>query len=104
MIAMPIAWQAGSQRQAISSAIMAAPKSCRAAAGPSACATGARCGVPIAIGQEPTRDGVTREYSERNNCEYREYVARPLRAQPYHFDIKSAQDGKTERHYFDLKH
>jgi hypothetical protein len=54
--------------------------------------------------QEITRDGVTREYSGRNSCEYREYVDRLLRAQPYYFDINSAQDGTTERHYFDLRH
>jgi hypothetical protein len=54
--------------------------------------------------QEITRDGVAREYSGRNSCEYREYVDRSLRTQPYYFDINSAQDGTTERHYFDLRH
>ena len=53
--------------------------------------------------QENTREGITREFLGRNSCEYREYVARPLRAQPYYFDIKSEQGG-TERHYFDLRH
>lgn len=48
------------------------------------------------------QDGVTREYSGRNSCEYREYVARRKRTQPYYFDIGSAEDGTTERHYFDL--
>ncbi|CDM61188.1 MULTISPECIES: hypothetical protein [Rhizobium] len=48
--------------------------------------------------QETERDGVTREYSGRNGCEYREDVDRPLRAQPYYFDINSTQDGTMERH------
>ncbi len=48
------------------------------------------------------RDGVTRVYNSRNSCEYTEYVARPLRDQPYYFDIKTLKDGSAERHYFDL--
>lgn len=50
-----------------------------------------------------TRDGVTRVYSGRNGCEMTEYVARPLRDQPYYFDISTLQGGSAERHYFDLK-
>ena len=51
---------------------------------------------------EVTRDGVTRVYNSRNGCEYKEYVARRLRDQPYYFDIKTLKDGAAERHYFDL--
>jgi hypothetical protein len=46
---------------------------------------------------------LTRVYSGRDGCEYTEYVARPLRNQPYYFDIKTSDDGAFERHYFDLR-
>ncbi|WP_104827093.1 hypothetical protein [Rhizobium sp. NXC24] len=50
-----------------------------------------------------TKDGVTRVYSDSSSCEYREYTARPLRDQPYYFDIESSGKETTERHYFDLR-
>lgn len=53
---------------------------------------------------EVTKDGITRVYSGSSSCEYREYTARPLRDQPYYFDIESSQGGATQRHYFDLRH
>jgi hypothetical protein len=50
-----------------------------------------------------TADGLIRVPAGRNDCEYRDYIARPLRKEPYYFDIES-QDGATStRHYFELR-
>ncbi|MGV1760529.1 hypothetical protein ACQZ6F_27425 [Rhizobium sp. A22-96] len=48
-------------------------------------------------------DRITRVYSSSSTCEYSESIARPLREQPYYFDLPGEQGGAPERHYFDLE-
>jgi hypothetical protein len=59
-------------------------------------------GSPNGNRRETTRDGVTRVFSETNSCSVTEYTARPLRNEPYYFDIKDDQTNQTNRFWFNL--
>jgi hypothetical protein len=60
-------------------------------------------GSPNAGGIEITADGVTRVFSRTNACSYIEYTARPLRNDPYHFDINDESTGQSSRFWFNLE-
>ncbi|WP_158693493.1 hypothetical protein [Neorhizobium alkalisoli] len=49
-----------------------------------------------------TSDGVTRIFSGTNSCSFTEYKARPLRSDPYYFDIKDDQTSQSSRFWFNL--
>ena len=48
-------------------------------------------------------DGVTRVFSRANACSYIEYTARPLRKDPYYFDVKDETSGQSSRFWFNLR-
>ncbi|WP_421405578.1 hypothetical protein [Agrobacterium fabrum] len=52
--------------------------------------------------RQTTTDGLTRVFSEKNNCSFTEYRARPLRNDPYFFDIKTDQTSQSSRFWFSL--
>jgi len=52
--------------------------------------------------RETTENGVTRVFSGANSCSFKEYTARPLRTDPYYFDIKDDQSGQSSRFWFNL--
>lgn len=47
-------------------------------------------------------EDITRVYSQGSSCRYTEYAPRPLRAEPYYFDIRDEATGKAGRYWFDL--
>lgn len=51
---------------------------------------------------ETTKDDVTRIFSGTSSCSFTEYKARPLRAEPYYFDIEDRQTNKSSRFWFNL--
>ncbi|WP_244483828.1 hypothetical protein [Rhizobium sp. Root482] len=53
--------------------------------------------------RETTKDGVTRIFSGNNSCIYREYKRRPLRTDPYYFDIRDDATGEHDRYWFSLQ-
>lgn len=52
---------------------------------------------------ETDADGVTRVFSGNNSCLYMEYKRRPLRSDPYYFDIKDEITGLPSRFWFSLQ-
>ncbi|KJF70248.1 hypothetical protein [Agrobacterium arsenijevicii] len=53
--------------------------------------------------RQTTADGVTRVFSGTNSCSYTEYKARPLRSDPYYFDIKDGAVAQSSRFWFNLE-
>lgn len=52
--------------------------------------------------RETQKDGVTRVFSGTNSCSFKEYTARPLRPDPYYFDIKDEKTNQSSRFWFSL--
>jgi hypothetical protein len=51
---------------------------------------------------EAKSGAVSRVYFGDDQCSYTEYQDRPLRSEPYFFDIKDDTTGQSERHWFSL--
>lgn len=47
--------------------------------------------------------GVRRVYPGDHSCSYTEFMDRPLRADPYYFDIRDDATNATSRHFFNLR-
>ncbi|URK89453.1 hypothetical protein LP421_34290 (plasmid) [Rhizobium sp. RCAM05350] len=58
---------------------------------------------PCGSRAEATADGLTRGFSGNNSCVYLEYTWRPLRSDPYYFDIKDEITGQPSRFWFSLQ-
>lgn len=52
--------------------------------------------------RQTTTDGVTRVFSGMNSCSFTEYMARPLRDDPYYFDMRDEQTSQSKRFWFNL--
>jgi hypothetical protein len=50
-----------------------------------------------------TADGLIRVPVGKNGCDYRDYIARPRRKEPYYFDIENQDSATSSRHYFELR-
>jgi hypothetical protein len=48
-------------------------------------------------------DGVTRVFSDGRSCAFTEFMPRPLRRDPYYFDMKEEISGQITRFWFNLR-
>ena len=48
-------------------------------------------------------DGVTRVFSDGRSCAFTEFMQRPLRRDPYYFDMKEDISGQLTRFWFNLR-
>ncbi len=48
-------------------------------------------------------DDVTRVFSDSRSCAFTEFMQRPLRPDPYYFDMKDEASGQRSRYWFNLR-
>jgi hypothetical protein len=48
-------------------------------------------------------DGVTRVFSDGRSCAFTEFMQRPLRRDPYYFELKEDNSGQITRFWFNLQ-
>ena len=76
---------------------------------PSACAAKRRAGPAIVRCEYSgsrtvaSDDGVTRVFSDGRSCAFTEFMQRPLRPDPYYFDMKEDITGQLTRFWFNLR-